>query len=188
MAGRGVSQRFLSPSSLRLGFSLREQKELATLAGCALELCLVLLLPCCWPLAALANPVSSSTLVCHLLVLLLFFGRSGKPCVLLLFPKQFTLSLSSPGFCPLCWPRRVVWVLLGGALFGSVCPACPPSRPFYHHFFWALLPAWPRRLFFLHGLVQVCLRVALNAMVMQYLKNDIILGFSHDIYPFVFHA
>ena len=66
----------------------------------------------CPPVALfLSSPVPPS---CPLGVLLLFFGRTGKPCVLLLFPKQFTLSLSSPGF--VCSVGRA-------ALSGFVCPA-----------------------------------------------------------------
>ena len=124
---------------------------------------------CCPPVVLFLSssvPPSSS---CLLGVLLLFFGRAGKPCLLLLAPKQFTLPLSSPGF---------VYCVGRAAYSGLMCPNWPGlvrvclscwstlrCRPFCQSLVWALSAAWPRRFFFIHRLVQVCVRVAMNATV-----------------------
>ena len=93
--------------------SLLGKKELATVFGRALKPCVRVLSSCC-----------------PLLVLLLFFGHAGKPCVLLLFPKQFTLSSSSPGFvcsvgrvCP-AWPGRT-----SGPFTTALSGPCPLLGP-----------------------------------------------------------
>ena len=160
--------------------------------------------------------MSSLVLLVVVVVLLLSSGRAGQRCVLSCPPGGrsclavvLPVSPSCPSSLvllvslsrrPLVLPVLAVVLLLSSgraALSGSVsawpglvrvCLSCLST-------FSALLPqpclalsaAWPRRFFFIHRLVQVCFRVAMNATVMQCFKFDINLGCSHYISPFVFN-
>ena len=70
-------------------------------------------------------------------------------------------------------PVQALFVLLAALSCLGPCSGLLVLRV-HHGLVWALSTAWPRRVFFIHRLVRVFFRVAMNATVMQCFKFDII--------------
>ena len=153
-----------SPNSL-IAVEVLLPKTLATVSGRALKPCVRVLSSCCPLLVQPCAPFLSSW--CPSAVLWPRWQTLCPPLV----PKAAYLVIVPSRLCLFCWPRRLVRVFVSCLAGPCTLLALLPQSE------WALSAAWPHRFFFIHRLVQVCVRVGRNATVMQRFKFDIILGF-----------